>query len=84
MEWKLIIGSIYARFDLTWAVVVLSWEPRTASKKQIAKKKIEKGTEIGREKRTSALVPRGLAARPSRLYSRATVTEKKNKRLLAI
>ena len=71
MEWKLIIGSIYARFDLTWAVVVLSWEPRAASKKQIAKKKkkIEKGTEIRREKGTSALVPRGLAARPSRLLS---------------
>ena len=33
------------------------------------KKKIEKGREIEREKRTSAQVPRGLAARPSRLLS---------------
>ena len=37
------------------------------AKKNCQKKKIEKGREIGEGKRTSALVPRGLAARPSRV-----------------
>ena len=61
--------EINSRFDLREIWFDLSGHPRAASEKNIVKKKIEKGREIGREKRTSALVPRGLAARPSRVLS---------------
>ena len=65
--------EINSRFDLREIWFDLSGHPsflratRSERKKYCEKKKIEKGREIGREKRTSALVPRGLAARPSRV-----------------
>ena len=52
-------------FDLTSRPSFLR-ATRSERKKKLWKKK-EKEREIGREKSTSSLVPRGLAARPSRL-----------------
>ena len=61
-------------FDLREIWFDLSGRPsflratRSEQKKSVKKKKkIEKGREIGGGKRTSAQVPRGLAARPSRV-----------------
>ena len=65
--------EINSWFDLREIWFDLSGRPsflratRSERKKNCEKKKIEKGREIGSEKSTSALVPRGLAARPSRL-----------------
>ena len=54
-------------FDLSGRPPSFLRATRSERKKNCEKKKLEKGREIESEERTSALVPRGLAARPSRL-----------------